>query len=114
MEGIACQKYVGVASKKLKRLAEPLKGKSVRDAESILKFSPSPSSKWLQRAIHSAASNLKNKLGPGAPTTDEDLWIYTIKIDRGPAYKRLNPRAMGRADIMRRRTSHITVIVKSE
>ncbi|MCK4352888.1 50S ribosomal protein L22 [candidate division WOR-3 bacterium] len=109
----ACQKYIGVSPKKLKRLSESFKGKDIREAESALKLSPSPSAEWLRRAIHSAASNLKSKLGAEAPK-DEDLLITTIKIDSGPVLKRLKPRAMGRADIIRRRTSHITVIVSSE
>jgi len=111
MEGIACQKYIRVAPMKLRRFADGLKGKTVREAESILNFSPSTSSRWLKRAIHSAASNLKVRVGPDAPQ-DDNLWVSSIKIDNGPAYKRLKTRAMGRADTIKRRTSHITVIVK--
>lgn len=113
MEARAYQKYVRVSSKKLRRLADPLKRKTVAEVENILKFSPSTSSKQLLKAVHSAASNLKNKIGPNSPPL-EDFLVYNIKIDQGPAFKRIKPRAMGRADIIRRRTSHITVVVKGE
>ena len=113
MEAIARQKYVRVSHKKLRRIAEHLKGKTVNDVESILKFYPSRSSIPLRKAVHSAASNLKDKAGPDAPLP-ENLIVSNIRIDQGPTFKRIKRRAMGRADLMRRRTSHITVIVRGE
>lgn len=113
MEAMAYQKYIRVSPKKLTRLAEPLKGKNVLEAESMLKISPSTSSKWLWRAIHSAAANLRVKLGPDAPDSKE-MFIATIEIHKGPVFRRLRPRAMGRADIIHRRTSHIKIRVSSE
>lgn len=110
MEAVAHQKYIRVSPKKLKRLATPLKGKSVAEVENILRFHPSTSSIHLFKAVHSAASNLKNKVGPDTPPP-EKLYVTDIKIDEGPTYKRIKPRARGHADIMCRRTSHITVIV---
>lgn len=111
MEGIAKEKYIRVSPKKLKKITKSLKRKSVGETEGVLRFLPSPSSAHLLKAVHSAASNLKNKLGADSPPIEEFI-VYTIKIDQGPSYKRLNPRAFGRADIIRRRTSHITVVVK--
>lgn len=111
MEAIACAKYIRVSPKKLKRLADPLKRKTVGEVESSLRFLPSPSSNHLLKVVHSAASNLKNKLGADSPPI-EDFLVYNIKIDQGPSFKRLNRRAYGRADIIKRRTSHITVTVK--
>jgi len=113
MEAYACQKYVRVSSKKLKRLAEPLKGKTVTEVEGILKLHSSLSSIPLFKAVHSAASNFKNKAGPDV-SPQNDLLVSNIKIDQGATFKRINRRAMGRADIMRRRTSHITVTVKEK
>lgn len=111
MESVACAKYIRVSPKKLRRIADPLKRKTVGEVESILRFMPSPSCRYLLKAVHSAASNLKNKLGADSPPIEEFL-VYNIRIDQGPSFKRLNVRAMGRADIIKRRTSHITVTVK--
>ena len=113
MEAVACQKYVRVSAKKLKRFIDPLKGKTVAEVEGILKVHPSSSSISLFKVVHSAASNFKNKVGPDAPPP-ADLLVSNIKIDQGPTFKRIKRRAMGRADIMCRRTSHITVIVKEK
>jgi large subunit ribosomal protein L22 len=67
----------------------------------------------LSKAVHSAASNLKNKMGPDSPAI-EDLIVENIRIDQGPAFKRIKPRAYGRADVIRRNTSHIVVVVKGD
>lgn len=112
-KAIAKQKYVRASPKKLVRIARLLKNKNVKEAMSMLKFHPSKSSIPLYKAIKSAAANLKNKMEAEAPE-DENIIIETIKIDKGPMYKRLNIRARGRADITKTKTSHITVEVLTE
>ena len=102
-----------MSSKKLKRFVDPLRGKTVAEVESMLKFHPSPSTVPIFKVIHSAASNFRNKVGSDAPPLT-NLLVYNIKIDQGPTLKRIKRRAMGRADIMCRRTSHITVVVKEK
>jgi large subunit ribosomal protein L22 len=113
MEGVAQHKYVRVSSRKLRRLSAPLMRKTVGEVEGILRFSPSRSATRLSKAVHSAASNLKNKMGPDSPAI-EDLVVDSIRIDQGPVLKRIKPRAYGRADVIRRSTSHVIVVVKGE
>lgn len=110
MEGIAYQKYVRCSPKKLRRLAAPLKNKGVVEAESILKLAPSPSAMHIFKAIHSAASNLRSKMGVDAPEYS-DLMITELRIDSAPVWKRLKLRARGRADLMLKHNSHIRVRV---
>jgi large subunit ribosomal protein L22 len=111
MEATAYHKYIRVSHKKLKRLSLPLNKKTVGEVESMLRFSPSPSSIHLLKAVHSAAVNLKNKLGEDSPSIEEFL-VYEIRIDKGPSFRRPKIRARGRRDIIHRKTSHITVVVK--
>jgi large subunit ribosomal protein L22 len=111
MEAIAVEKYIRVSPKKLKRLAEPLKSKTVGEAESMLRFHSSPSCIPLLKAVHSAASNLKNIMGADSPPTEEFV-VHNIMIGQAPSFKRVNPRARGRADVIKKRASHITVVVK--
>lgn len=113
LEAKACQKYIRVSPKKLRRLAKPLQKKSLPEGRASLRFSPSYSSIPLIRAINSAAQNLKKKKEPDG-LEDSNIYIERIQIDQGPSYKRLLPRARGTADIIKHRTSHITVIVKEK
>lgn len=110
MEGIAHQKYVRASAKKLRRFAAPMKGKNVVAAEGILKLSPSPSAEHIAKAIHSAASNLKNKMGVDAPEF-ENMIVSEIRVDNAPAWKRLKLRSRGKADLMLKRNAHIIVKV---
>ena len=107
----AYQKYIWASPKKLRRFSSPLKGKRVPEVEAILKYAPSHSSIYLLRAVHSAAANLRNKMGMDAPEF-ENIIVNNIQINQGPTYKRLNRRARGSADIYRSKSSHITVEVK--
>jgi len=111
IEAKAHARYVRVSPKKLRRIAEQLKGKNVVEATSILKFLPSKGALYLLKAINSAASNLKEAQKPDT-VNEEDLLVSYIRIDEGPTFRRWRPRAMGRIAIIRKRTSHISVSIK--
>jgi large subunit ribosomal protein L22 len=109
-EGVAIHKYIRVSPKKLRRIANAFKKKNVGEVIAIAKVLPSYSVTPLLKAILSAAHNLKNKLEEMKEI--EELWVEDIRIDKGFTFKRIKPRARGRADIIRKRTSHIRVVVK--
>ncbi len=86
-----------------------MRGKSVSDALDILRWAPQAASEPVAKVIASAAANAQNNDGLDPST----LVVATVYADEGPTAKRIRPRAQGRAFRIRKRTSHITVIVES-
>jgi large subunit ribosomal protein L22 len=86
-----------------------VRGRSVADALDILRWAPQAASEPVAKVIASAAANAQNNNGLDPAT----LVVATVYADEGPTAKRIRPRAQGRAFRIRRRTSHITVIVES-
>jgi len=86
-----------------------VRGRSVADALDILRWAPQAASEPVAKVIASAAANAQNNNGLDPAT----LVVATVYADEGPTAKRIRPRAQGRAFRIRRRTSHITVVVES-
>lgn len=108
MEMKAVSKYVRMSPRKLRRVAELIKGEPVDRALSILEMTPKAASRALYRTVKSAASNAIAAEGT-AKIKVENLYINRITIDGGPTWKRIRPVGMGRAYLIRKRTSHIGV-----
>jgi large subunit ribosomal protein L22 len=106
---VAKARFVRVSASKARRVIDLVRGKSVSDALDILRWAPQAASEPVAKVIASAAANAQNNDGLD-PTT---LVVATIHADEGPTAKRIRPRAQGRAFRIRKRTSHITVIVES-
>ena len=102
-------RFVRVSASKARRVIDLVRGKSVEQALDILRWAPQAASEPVAKVIASAAANAQNNEGLD-PTT---LVVATITADEGPTAKRIRPRAQGRAFRIRKRTSHITVIVES-
>jgi large subunit ribosomal protein L22 len=102
-------RFVRVSPRKARRVIDLVRGRSVEDALDILRWAPQAASEPVAKVIASAAANAQNNNGLD-PTT---LVVATVYADEGPTAKRIRPRAQGRAFRIRRRTSHITVIVES-
>ena len=98
-------KYVRIAPRKARLVADEIRGKSYPEARSLLQFTNKRAAKVVGDVLNSAAANAEYNLDAD---TDE-LRIKTIKVDEGPTIKRYRARAMGRATMIRKRTSHITV-----
>lgn len=108
MEAKAVAKYIRVSPRKARIVAGNIKGKPVEDALNILKFTPKKSAQLIGKVLYSAVANAEQI--PGVDT--DSLVVSNVVIDEGPTWKRIQPRAMGRAYRIRKRTSHITVVVK--
>lgn len=108
MEVRAVSKYVRMSPRKLRRVAELIKGESVSRALDILEFTPKAASKALHRTLKSAASNAIAAEGT-AKVKVENLFVKQVTIDGGPIWKRIRPVGMGRAYLIRKRTSHIGI-----
>jgi large subunit ribosomal protein L22 len=106
---VAKAKFVRVSATKARRVIDLVRGKSVADALDILRWAPQAASEPVAKVIASAAANAQNNDGLDPAT----LVVATVYADEGPTAKRIRPRAQGRAFRIRRRTSHITVVVES-
>ncbi|WP_156690355.1 50S ribosomal protein L22 [Mycobacterium sp. Marseille-P9652] len=102
-------RFVRVSPTKARRVIDLVRGKSVNDALDILRWAPQAASEPVAKVIASAAANAQNNNGLDPAT----LVVATVYADEGPTAKRIRPRAQGRAFRIRRRTSHITVVVES-
>jgi large subunit ribosomal protein L22 len=108
MEAKAVAKFIRVSPRKTRIVAENIKGKGVEDALNILRFTPKKAAKILSKVLYSAVSNAEQM--PGVDV--DSLIVDTVMVNEGPTWKRIQPRAMGRAYRIRKRTSHITIVVK--
>ncbi|ORB28696.1 50S ribosomal protein L22 [Mycolicibacterium parafortuitum] len=102
-------RFVRISPTKARRVINLVRGKSVEEALDILRWAPQAASEPVAKVIASAAANAQNNEGLDPST----LVVATVYADEGPTAKRIRPRAQGRAFRIRKRTSHITVIVES-
>lgn len=108
MEAKATAKYVRVSSRKAGQICGLVRGKNVDEALAILKFTPRYASEVVEKVVKSAIANAENN----HEMNRENLYISYIVANQGPTLKRFMPRAQGRATAIRKRTSHIEVVVK--
>jgi large subunit ribosomal protein L22 len=102
-------RFVRVSATKARRVIDLVRGKPVSEALDILRWAPQQASEPVAKVIASAAANAQNNDGLDPST----LVVAAVYADEGPTAKRIRPRAQGRAFRIRKRTSHITVIVES-
>ena len=103
----ATAKYVRVSPPKVRQLTGLIAGEHVEEARRILQFSGKGAANPLTKVLNSAVANAENNDG----IDPDDLWVVAAFADEGPTLKRWRPRAHGRAYRIRKRTSHITVVV---
>ena len=101
----AVAKYVRIAPRKARLVADEVRGKSYPEAVSLLQFTNKRAAEILGGVLNSAAANAEHN----SDADPDELRVKTVKVDEGPTIKRYRPRAMGRATMIRKRTSHITV-----
>jgi large subunit ribosomal protein L22 len=106
-------KFARIAPRKLRRVADAIRGKSVREALAMLKFADVYAADPIEKLVRSAVANAGNN----HEMNTDDLFIARITVDGGPGgrfTKRLDPRAQGRAYFKRKRLAHVTVIVSEK
>jgi large subunit ribosomal protein L22 len=109
MEAEATVKYVRISPQKARRAVDLVRGRQVEEARRILRFSPLGASKTIEKALNSAVANAEQQPGVVA----QNLVVDQAWVDEGPTLKRWRPRAYGRATKILKRTSHITLVVRS-
>jgi large subunit ribosomal protein L22 len=110
MEARCIAKFLHVTPRKMRLVADMVRGKNVNEAISMLKFTTRSAAQPTLKAIQSAVANLVNREDSKGVNPDQ-LVVRTIFVDEGPSFKRFLPRAMGRATPIRKRMSHLTVLV---
>lgn len=103
----ATAKYVRTSPQKARLVADLVRGKPVRDALAILRFTNKEAAHDFEKVLRSAMANAQNNFELDA----DDLFVAAVYADDGPSFKRMRPRARGRGDRFVKRTSHLTVEV---
>ena len=109
-EGKAILKYVRISPTKVAIVLNLIKGKNIKEAMAILKFTPKSASPILEKLLKSAVANAENNNGLDV----DSLYVQEAYANQGPSLKRTQPRARGRAYRIIKRTSHITMVVKEK
>ena len=112
VESIARVKHIRVTPQKARRVVALIKGKQAQEALAILKFAPQSASEPIYKLVESAVANARVKADRDGEYLDEqDLYVKNAYVDEGTTLKRFQPRAQGRAFQIKKRTSHITVVL---
>lgn len=113
MEALAVSRFVVISPRKAKLTADLIKGKPVNEALAVLEFTPKRAGEIIIKVLQSAIANAVDKEGTGKLDVDE-LYVKNAVIDPGPIMPRWRPRAYGRASKIRKRMSHIKVLVSTD
>ncbi len=108
LQAKATLKYARISSRKVKIVADLIRGKDVNEALAIVKFTPKASSAIIEKLLKSAIANAENNHG----MKHENLYVAEIYANQGPTLRRIRPAAKGSAVRIRKRTSHITIVLK--
>lgn len=112
MEAKAIARYVRQSPRKMRLVAELIRGQSVNEAYAILRFSEKKAARSIERLLRSAVANAMVKADIEGERLDVDeLFVKQAHVDEGPTLRRWRARAMGRASPIHKRMSHVTVVV---
>ena len=107
-QAVATLKYARISSRKVKIVSDLIRGKSAEEALAIVKFTPKASSAIIEKLLKSAIANAENNHG----MKSNKLYVDQIYANQGPTLRRIRPAAKGSAVRIRKRTSHITIVLK--
>ncbi len=105
MEITATHRYARISPRKVRPMADLIRGKNVDDALALLRFQPQRGARMLEKVVRSALANAEDRRA-GRLTS---LVVAEVRVDPGPMFKRMRPRARGMATIIKKRMSHIRV-----
>ena len=103
----ATAKYIRISARKVKIVIDLIRGKDVTEAEAILMYTPKAASEPTLKLLRSAIANAENNLDMSRDT----LYVAEVFANQGPTLRRYRPRSRGSATRIRKRTSHITIIL---
>ena len=107
MEVAAKLRYARISAQKVRLVADQVRGKPVEQALQMLSFSPKKAAAIVKKVLESAIANAEHNEGADI----DELKVSTIYVDDGPSMRRWKARAKGRVNHIKKRTSHVTVMV---
>lgn len=110
MEARAVARHIRISPRKARQVVDLIRGKDVEEALTILKFTSKGGSPIVDKVVQSAVANAENNFDMDV----DSLYVAECHVDQGPTLKRIRPRARGMANRIRKRTSHITVILREK
>ena len=110
MEAKAVAKTVRIAARKVRLVADLIRGKQVGEAVAILRLTPKAASPVVEKVLKSAIANAEHNYEMDV----NNLVVSEAYVNEGPTLKRFRPRAQGRASAINKRTSHITIVVSEK
>ena len=110
LEATATLRFARISARKVKIVADLIRGKKVDEALAIVKFTPKASSEVIEKLLKSAIANAENN----HDMKSENLYVAEIYANQGPTLKRIRPAAKGSAVRIRKRTSHITIVLRDD
>lgn len=113
MEARALKKYIRSSPRKMRLIIDLIRGKSVEEAMGILKYSTKKAARDAEMVLKSAIANLKNVEEDYYPEEGK-VFVKEAFVNQGPTIKRISPAPMGRAYRIRKRTNHLTIVVKTK
>jgi large subunit ribosomal protein L22 len=110
MESKAVLRYARITPRKARRVVDLIRDKNAGDAMVFLKYMPFRGARFVEKLLKSAISNAEQTKA----VNPEAMKIVKALVDQGPVMKRVEPRAMGRANVLKKRTSHITLVLSEK
>ena len=107
MEARAVAKYLRISPRKTRLCADLIRGKRVEEAVNILSHTPKAGARMIFKVVQSALANARQDKSIDVDT----LYVKTVFVNQGPTLKRWQPKPMGRAGRIRKRTCHVTVVL---
>ena len=114
MEAVAKLRNCPMSARKMRMVAEIVRGKNVDDALNLLKYTKREAAGWMEKLLVSAIANWEYKQNMAANADDHDLFIKTVLVDEAGMLKRFRPAPHGRAHRIRKRSNHVTLVVENK
>jgi large subunit ribosomal protein L22 len=113
MEAVAKLRNCPLSARKMRLVADLVRGKKVEDAVNILKFTNKEAAGWLEKLVLSAVTNWENKTQGTRDVDEHDLYIKRLMVDDAGHLKRIRPAPQGRAHRIRKHSNHTTVVIEN-
>ncbi len=113
MEAKAVLRYTKISPRKARQVVDLVRGKDVEQAFSMLQFTPKKAARFVERTLRSAVANAVNR-DEELPVREDELYVKEAFVDGGIWFKRVRPQPRGAASMVRKRFSHITLVVSDD
>lgn len=113
MEAVAKLRNCPMSARKMRLVADLVRGKKVEDAVNLLRFTKKEAAGWMEKLVLSAVTNWENKTEGAQDVDEHDLYIKTLMVDDAGHLKRIRPAPQGRAHRIRKRLNHVTLVIEN-